>query len=293
MSHRDEHREDATRDESRSTDDSATATSDDEGVGADASPENVPRRLPTQRSEDPNDIAAWRRKVFPWATRFLVWSAVVFALLTVAQLAWLQWHIMGTSPTAAGSDVRDQLSGAGAHIHLELTLIERRYAQSNALLLSRTWVKYLGFLTGMLMLFVGATYIIGRFVEHEARLEVGYAGTKGVLTASSPGIIVSTLGTVVIVMSIYINHDIDTRDGAVYLARGAPFDADARDANGPADVLPDVYRTGLRQAIENEECDNFSARRSVEDLSQAIESGAALSQREQALLDRWNDTCEP
>ena len=240
------------------------------------------------------ELVRWQRSVLPWATRFLAVSALVFAILTVAQLGWLQWHIMGIATSDARSDVRSAMTAAGAHYALEYTTLERRYEQSNALLLSRTWIKYLGFLTGMLMVFVGSTYVIGRFVEHEAKIEIGHGESKGALTASSPGIIVSVLGTVVIVVSIYVNHSIETFDGSVYLARAAPMPAATAGTSpivAPRDVLGPTLQSTIDRAIVNADCEDSFARHAIGQLEE-VESPDALSTTERDLLARWLVMCE-
>jgi hypothetical protein len=239
------------------------------------------------------ELERWQNRVLPWATRFLAVSALVFAILTVAQLGWLQWHIMGMATSDGRSDVRSAMAAAGGYYLLEYTTIERRYEQSNALLLSRTWIKYLGFLTGMLMVFVGSTYVIGRFVEHEAKIEFGRGDMKGALTASSPGIIVSVLGTIVIVVSIYVNHAVETFDGAIYLARAAPPQAAAVPTAvvEPGDVLGSTLQSALDAAIRGAACADVFALHAIGQLA-AAGTPDALSARERDLLFRWRATCE-
>ena len=69
---------------------------------------------------------------------------------------------------------------------LEEQTIEHRYAQVNATLMLRAWTRHLGFLTGMILAFVGAIFILSKLSESETRLSAEGGGAKGALATSSP-----------------------------------------------------------------------------------------------------------
>ncbi len=102
--------------------------------------------------------------------------------------------------------------------YLEQESMYRRYNQGGLLLMSRIFVKYLGFFTGMILAIVGAVFIIGKLSEE-------YTGLSGSVTeqakfnliSSSPGIIFGTLGTVLMLSTILEHSDITIEDTPLYL----------------------------------------------------------------------------
>ena len=100
---------------------------------------------------------------------------------------------------------------------LEAHVIERRYHQANAALLVRAWIKYIGFLTGMMISVVGSVFILGRLTEAASKLSA--EGTFGKLNfeSVSPGLILVLLGTVLMITTVLVNPPTDVSDAPVYL----------------------------------------------------------------------------
>jgi hypothetical protein len=120
---------------------------------------------------------AWQERLLPFLQLTIAALAVFFLLTTLLQLRELQNRI-GDSPridleaalaplavdAASLSNSDRLLYGQWRTLaELERNALERRYHQANVLLMARTWTRYLGFLTGMIMAFVGAAFILGRF----------------------------------------------------------------------------------------------------------------------------------
>ena len=53
---------------------------------------------------------------------------------------------------------------------LEGHAVQQRYHQAKIFLMSRIWTRYLGFITGMTLALVGASFILGKLREPESRL---------------------------------------------------------------------------------------------------------------------------
>lgn len=102
--------------------------------------------------------------------------------------------------------------------YLEQESMYRRYNQGGLLLMSRIFVKYLGFFTGMILAIVGSVFIIGKLSEE-------YTGLSGSVTeqakfnliSSSPGIIFGVLGTLLMLSTILQHNDITIEDTPLYL----------------------------------------------------------------------------
>lgn len=104
-----------------------------------------------------------------------------------------------------------------AQYYLEAYTVQARQANAEALLISRTWIKYLGFVTGMILCIVGAVFILGKLRDENQTLVGGeYVQGKLTLQSHSPGIILSILGTVLIVCTIFTHQPIEKFDSSVY-----------------------------------------------------------------------------
>lgn len=100
---------------------------------------------------------------------------------------------------------------------LEQELIARRYKQVNSVILARIWTRYLGFLTGMTLALVGAFFVLGQLRTDKSSLAVKGQGLEAALTTSSPGLLLATLGTILMAISLIVTFDFETRDQATYV----------------------------------------------------------------------------
>jgi len=100
---------------------------------------------------------------------------------------------------------------------LEQELIGRRYKQVNSVILARIWTRYLGFLTGMIMALVGAFFVLGQLKTDASSLQAKGQGLEASLTTSSPGLVLATLGTVLMAISLVVTFEFDTRDLPTYV----------------------------------------------------------------------------
>lgn len=185
--------------------------------------------------------AAWQLKSRPFMTRTLVVLATFFFVASLGQLAFLTWEL-AHPPTVSSASLLDErlcaqpgleklppedcfsLQRSRAILLLESNVMERRYHQANALVMFSVWSRYLGFITGMILAIVGATFILGKLSEPESSLEASGAGWKAGIKSTSPGLILCFLGVVLIVASITTLHSLHTRDTATYLLPTAPGD---------------------------------------------------------------------
>jgi len=102
---------------------------------------------------------------------------------------------------------------------LEGYAIAHRYHQANVSLMSRIWVRYLGFVTGMILALVGAAFILGKLREPEATLEAKVTTEAGFSIAStSPGLILAVLGTALMVTTILARQPMEIKDTSLYMS---------------------------------------------------------------------------
>jgi hypothetical protein len=150
-----------------------------------------------------------------------------FFISSFVQLVHLENRVIGAPELDLGPAMRT-LDGRGSEsldklqvaqwkalVTLEGAALERRYHQANALLLSRIWTRYLGFVTGMILALVGSAYILGRLREPLSKFETEGV-MKVVVTTTSPGIILAVLGTILMVVTITTQFEIAVKDSALY-----------------------------------------------------------------------------
>ncbi len=100
---------------------------------------------------------------------------------------------------------------------LEADTLDKRYHEASALLMSRIWSRQLAFITGMVMSFLGAVFILGKLSESASQISGGAGDWKVAITSASPGIILSVLGTVLLISSLYVRASLDVSDGPAYV----------------------------------------------------------------------------
>jgi hypothetical protein len=103
-------------------------------------------------------------------------------------------------------------------VKMEQHSLNRRYNQGGVLLMSRIYIKYLGFFTGMILAIVGSVFIISKLKEDVSELEGSVQDkTKFKLISSSPGIIFGVLGTALMMTTILTHSEISVKDMPLYL----------------------------------------------------------------------------
>lgn len=188
----------------------------------------------SQQDSETRELARWQRRLLPFA----IGSIAVLAVFFFASSLWEMQRFRDMINYQPGNGLVRTLeaferaqpqaaSAAEAHEHLRwktLVLLEaealnHRYAQVNATLMLRAWTRHLGFLTGMVLAFVGAIFILSKLREDMTSLSAEGSGAKGALATSSPGIVLITLGSVLMVVTLTIDFEFTTTDAPVYVFR--------------------------------------------------------------------------
>jgi len=162
----------------------------------------------------------------------LIGLAVFFCATTLYQLHFIQQQVLRSPVGAADSAFArnvDRINAARDPVTLsgltwstmaimEADVVAHRYHLAHVTLASRLWARYLGFITGMILALVGAAFILGRIREARSQLDLqGPAIGKLAIASSSPGLIMATLGTALMMATIVTNPEIKVQDRAVYL----------------------------------------------------------------------------
>ena len=174
--------------------------------------------------------ARWQRHLLPLMIFTVIVALFAFLALSLYQ-AWVVRESINAAPQldlrpildsvncsdSSKTSVRIQCPEWKVAALLEQHTISRRYHQANIAMLVRISVKYLGFLTGMLMSIVGAVFVLGRLTEASSRLATQGPFGKFTIATVSPGLILAVLGTVLMITTVMVNPPTEVNDVSVYL----------------------------------------------------------------------------
>lgn len=172
-------------------------------------------------------LAVLATSIFFFAGSYIEFQSIKASILNPADISDVK--AMLDRPAAAGAETPDDL-------HWKVTALARYQSQAkvdaagNALLLVNVWIRYLGFVTGMVLAIVGATFIMAKLNEGATALNASGAGFTGSVSTSSPGIILVVLGTVLMLAAMAIRFSVQDSYHSVPSAPRAR--ESARDAEG-------------------------------------------------------------
>jgi hypothetical protein len=175
--------------------------------------------------------AAWQLRLLPLMALLLTVASVAFLVVSLIQTNRVRAQIEGapalilpaelTSLSCIGPGLtavqQQQCVRWKVLVDLEAYTIKRRYHQANAALIVRAWIKYLGFLTGMILAIVGAVFILGRLTEASSHLAAEGTFGKFSLDTVSPGLVLALLGTILMVTTVLINPPTGVSDAPTYV----------------------------------------------------------------------------
>lgn len=193
-------------------------------------PAPAPQPANTLKSKgETRALIHWQKRLLPFMISFMTVMALLFFLFSGLHI----YQVTRFIQSADGLDTRAQISAeinkpTGRPISsdevmehslllLEADALDKRYHQAGGLLMSRIWSRQLAFITGMVMAFVGAAFILGKLSEDTTEVSGGAAEWKVAISSASPGIILSFFGTVVIVASLFVRASLDVSDGPAYV----------------------------------------------------------------------------
>jgi len=194
------------------------------------------------------ELVKWQNRLLPLMSGFVIALALAFFVLSTRTLGHVNEFVetehgelrqqINAIISAKQPDTSDDVVRRGL-LMLEAEALDRRYHQASALLMSRVWAKNLAFLTGVIMAFIGAIFILGKLSETPSAVQGGGSGWNVSITSASPGILLAFFGTTLVALSIVIHEKIDVQDGTAYLhsvmVQNAAPDGSASSAPGAVD----------------------------------------------------------
>lgn len=218
----------------------------------------------------------WQRRLLPLMSGLLLILVGYFLVLSHLQLQEFTQDMRSKPPgdvAAVLEAIGNDDPGLRIAAELEHSVLLRRYRQADNLLIARTWRIYLGFLTGMILAFIGAAFILGKLREEASSLDAQGAAIKMRLSTASPGIMLSGFGVVLMVTTLLAHQEIQIEDRPTYVApflAGAPPDPVVPDptafpGQAPSteslDALLQEFRHGLGDDSESAEATDSKEQR--------------------------------
>jgi len=177
-------------------------------------------------------LIQWQNKLLPWMVGMptvLIGAFIVIATLQLNKFEKFVYRgdedkIEQAIPSPVASTTDSTLKRSTEYlkwyslVKMEEHSLNRRYNQGGVLLMSRIYIKYLGFFTGMILAIVGSVFIISKLKEDVSEFEGTIEEkTKFKFVSSSPGIIFGVLGTVLMMTTILTHSEISVKDMPLYL----------------------------------------------------------------------------
>ena len=80
--------------------------------------------------------------------------------------------------------------------------------RATALLMSRIWTRQLAFITGVVLAFIGAVFIIGKSSENKTDANLGGPHWQAGISSTSPGLILGFFGTVLMAVALVVQPQV-------------------------------------------------------------------------------------
>lgn len=211
------------------------------------------------------ELLRWQRHLLPFVTWFVVALATGFFVLSV--LDFIELKKVAGSTSNAGEMVAGQIAKQPSAaltrdqvvqqslLLLEANALDKRYSQASALLLSRTLTKQLSFLTGIVLAFLGAIFILAKLSESTTQVDGSMSQWQLKLSSASPGLILSLFGAVLLIVSLVVQtNTISVLDKPVYLGSfkvTSPAGASTTSSNNSVDQSSGAF-VGQSSAPNNQ-----------------------------------------
>lgn len=176
---------------------------------------------------------SWQKRLLPVMIGLLLGLSIFFFTASFIQMTYLHSSMLNyplldlSSPTeweiaARGQTFDEQMRSRDLEIlaSMEAYVVGRRYHQASVLLMAGLWVRYLGFVTGMILALVGASFVLGKLSEPESDLSGKTSLLDFSVKSTSPGIILVFFGVVLMFATILNQDTLQVDDVPVYLSRG-------------------------------------------------------------------------
>lgn len=164
----------------------------------------------------------WLARMLPFITSIILAMTIFFFSATIYQLFDLNRQIEDSPRLQIEQAYQDSMLVNQTSkqwnnlVSLETHVLQQRYHQANVLLMARIWVRYMGFITGMMLAIIGAIFILGKL--REPKSELSFKGNvQAQLVTQSPGIVLVVLGSIIMLTTIVNHPQISVVDAPIYI----------------------------------------------------------------------------
>lgn len=194
----------------------------------------------------------WQKKLLPLMSRMIIVLSAFFFIASLAQVIYLE-NTISTTPKFDAKEALSYLQNRPTIDHnpveetrlkslvmLEGNMADNLYRQAHVLLMARIWTSYIGFVTGMILALVGATFVLGKLRTSES--ELGAKGNQWEFSfkSASPGLVLAVLGTTLMLATILTHHEIETNHQAIYLHDFSLFLSDTANKKTDSTEIPEI-----------------------------------------------------
>lgn len=103
-----------------------------------------------------------------------------------------------------------------AYTTLESDVMRLRHNRVSSLLITRTWLRFMSSMFGSILITIGALFVLAQVKGDEVKAGVQAAWGAGTLSTSSPGLLLATLGAILMGWPLAASQDITSADRAAY-----------------------------------------------------------------------------
>jgi len=209
----------------------------------------------TQPAAEDRRLALWQWRLLPLMSAALILLGGFFVWQSVYEMRQLQAFVRQPTPFDARvvSGLEGVDPGSRALIALEVHSLHQRERFIQLTVSSRMWTRYMAFITGMVLAIVGATFVLGRLQESGTQLSGEASGVKMSVQSASPGLILATLGTALMLAAILPGMDINNQYAGVYVGAEALVDTSQTPTEGldppPTDGSSANSRAARRDSV--------------------------------------------
>jgi hypothetical protein len=172
---------------------------------------------------------SWQSKLLPFMLAVLLILTVFCCVANLYQVHVVQEHIqqaheVDLAPAfailkaTANDTAADRLAFARwqSLATLESSALESRYHEAGLMLMTRIYIVFLGFTTGMVLALVGATFILGKLREPASTVDAQGAKGKISFASTSPGLMLAFFGMVLMLATIFARTEVSVTDKSLY-----------------------------------------------------------------------------
>ncbi|TDO82823.1 hypothetical protein EV143_10283 [Flavobacterium chryseum] len=164
------------------------------------------------------DLSNWQKKLLPFLVISISTLGIIFIIFYFIQINDIEKALENVPEFQSSSINKNQTINRWNDLKdLERFSISNRYYNARLIIRSRFLMISLSFLTGVVLCFVGSIFILGKISEDPTTIEGSQEKINLKIVSSSPGIILSFLGIIIIITSILSKVELNVSDSPLFI----------------------------------------------------------------------------